>query len=197
MLKKDSFHWSDKAQVAFTQLKEAVANHLVLAPPKFSKPFIIECDASGFGVGVVLMQNHRPIAFHSQTVKGKRFHFSTYDKELLPLATAIKKWRPYLLGRPFVVKTDHQSLKFLLEQRIGTPAQQKWITKLMEYSFAVEYKKGIDNKVADALSRKLDEDHETEQLKCKSSSLFLLSFHDPTWINLLKDCYQQDALSFS
>lgn len=113
------------------------------------------------------------------------------------MATAIKKWRPYLLGRPFVVKTNHQSLKFLLEQRIGTPAHQKWITKLMEYSFAVEYKKGIDNKVADALSRKLDEDHETEQFECKSSSLFLLSFHNPTWINLLKDCYQQDALSFS
>ncbi|XP_075665366.1 uncharacterized protein LOC142635031 [Castanea sativa] len=72
--------------------------------------------------GAVLMPDNRPIAFHSQVLKRKYLHLSTYETELLALASVVKKCRPYLLGRPFVVKIDHQSLKFLLEQRIATPA---------------------------------------------------------------------------
>ena len=68
------------------------------------------------------MQNHKPIAFHSQALKGKSLALSTYEKELLALVVVVKKWRPNLLGRPFVIKTYYQSLKYLLEQRIGTPA---------------------------------------------------------------------------
>ena len=68
------------------------------------------------------MQHNQPIAFHSQALKGKHFHPSTYEIELLALATVVRKWRPYLVGKPFVVKIDHQSLKFLLEQRIAAPA---------------------------------------------------------------------------
>jgi len=64
------------------------------------------------------MQNQRPIAYHSQTLKGKYLAFSTYEKELLALVVAVKKWRPYLLGKPFVIKIDHQNLKYLLEQKI-------------------------------------------------------------------------------
>ncbi|XP_075670497.1 uncharacterized protein LOC142640323 [Castanea sativa] len=88
----------------------------------FFKTFTIECDASGVGLGAILMQDHRPIVFHSQVLKGKALHLSTYENELLALVTAVHKWRPYLLGRPFVIKTDQQSLKYILEQRIGTPA---------------------------------------------------------------------------
>ena len=122
LLKKDGFLWTNKAFTTFNHLKAAVAQPPVLALPNFTKPFTIECDASGFGFGAVLMQDNRPIAFHSQVLKGKHLHLSTYETELFALATAVKKWRPYLLGRLFVVKTDHQSLKFLLEQRIATSA---------------------------------------------------------------------------
>ena len=131
---------------------------LVLALPDFSKPFTIECDAFGIGLGAVLMQDHRPIAFHSQVLKGKALHLSTYEKELLALVITVHKWIPYLLGRPFVIKTDQQSLKYILEQMIATPAQQKWLAKLLGYLFVVEYKKGCDNRIANALSRKVDVD---------------------------------------
>lgn len=70
----------------------------------------------------------------------------------------MKKLRTYLLGRPFVIKTNHQRLKYLLEQRVGTLTQQRWITKLLGYAFIVEYKKGRENVVADALSRRQGEE---------------------------------------
>ena len=107
LLKKDGFHRLDKALLAFNELKATVAQPPVLALPDFSKPFIIECDALGYGLGAILMQKHRPIAYHSQALKGKHLHLSTYEIELLALAIAIKKWRPYLLGRPFIVRIDY------------------------------------------------------------------------------------------
>ena len=88
-------------------------------------------------------------------MKGKSVHLSPYEKELLALVTAMRKWRPYLFGKPFVIKTDHQSLKYFLEQRISTLMQQRWITKLLGYSFIIDYKKGKENVVADALSRQV------------------------------------------
>ena len=121
-------------------LKDAISCPPMLALPDFTKPFTMECDASSLGLGVVLMQDHRPIAYHSQALRGNKVSLSTYEKEFLVLVVAVKKWRPYLLGRPFVIKTNHQSLKYLLKQRMGTPAQQKWITKLLGYAFIVEYK---------------------------------------------------------
>ena len=137
------------------------------------------------------MQEHRPIAYHSQALKRKHLHLSAYETELLALPTTVKKWRPYLLGRPFIVRADQQSLKFLLEQRIATPAQQKWLAKSLGYAFIVEYKKGVENKVADALSRRSDyismfgQHEEFSKVSC----LLLLSVLDPTWLYILRDSY--------
>ena len=204
LLKKDSFQWSAQAKLAFNTLKQAMSQPPVLALPNFTKPFVVECDASSIGLGAVLIQNHRPLAFHSQALKGRSLLLSTYEKELLALVTAVKKWRPYLVGRPFVIKTDQQSLKFLLEQRIGTLAQQKLFTKLLVYSFIVEYKKGKENKAVDALFRKEKasamqprEGFVSSSLDVASSSLdvasFLISFPYHTWLTILKDSYNEDA----
>jgi len=152
-----------------------------LALPNFSQPFIIECNASGLGIGAVLMQDRKPIAYLSKALKGKALHMSTYENELFSLVTTIQKWRPYLLGQFFIVKTDQQSLKFLLEQKVGTPFQQKWLTKLLGYDFIVEYKKGVDNRVADALSKR--EDWGTEV------ALSLLSIPHADWVEELKAQY--------
>ncbi|XP_075654799.1 uncharacterized protein LOC142624966 [Castanea sativa] len=143
---------------SFRKLKAVVCQPHVLALLDFSKPFTIECDASGVGLGAILMQEQRPISFHNQLLKGKALHLSTYEKELLALVTIVHKRRPYLLGGPFVIKIDQQSLKYILEQWIATPAQQKWLAKLLDYLFVVEYKKGYENKVVDALSKRVDDD---------------------------------------
>ena len=85
-------------------------------------------------------------------------------------------------------------MKFLLEQRIATPAQQKWLAKLLGYAFIVEYKKGVENKVADALSRRSNYIPKSCQLdeSPKASCLLLLSIPDPTWLHILRDSYSQD-----
>ncbi|KAA8549573.1 hypothetical protein F0562_001409 [Nyssa sinensis] len=72
---------------------------------------------------------------------------------MLVVIKAVRKWRPYLLEKPFTVRTDHQSLKYLLEQRITTPAQSRWIPKLLGYDYIIEYKRGSENQAADSLSR--------------------------------------------
>lgn len=131
LLKKNPFVWIEDDKAAFEKLKEAVSRPPVLTLPDFTKVFVIECDASGSGIGAVLMQEQRLIAYLSQALKGKTLYLSTYEKELLALVMAVRKWRPYVLGQTFVVKIDQQSLKYLLEQKIGTPSQQKWIFKLL------------------------------------------------------------------
>jgi hypothetical protein len=187
LLKKNSFHWTDQATAAFLQLKQALTSPPVLCLPDFTKTFTIECDACGTSLGAVLMQEGRPIAFFSQALKGQALFLSTYEKELLSLVTAVQKWRPYLLGQSFKVKTDQQSLKFLLEQKVGTISQQKWLSKLLGYDFVIEYKKGKENRVADALSRKFEEVVNQEEL-----SISLISFPTPNWIAELKQSYLHD-----
>lgn len=191
LLRKDSFVWSFKASHAFQLLKNAMSNPPVLALPDFSKPFVVECDAFGLGVGAVLMQNQMPIAFHGQALKGKALTLSTYEKELLALVVVVKKWRPYLLGRLFVTKIDHQSLKYLLEQKIWTLAQQKWITKLFGYAFIVEYKHGKENLVADALSRREATVDVTADFD-RVGTLCIISFPTPTWLDDLKISHESD-----
>ena len=194
LLKKDSFYWSNEAELAFHQLKDAMVKPLVLALPNFDHPFVVEYDAFGRGIGAVLMQHGRPIAYHSQTLKGKNLALSTYEKKLLALVIAVKRWRAYLISMPFIFKIDQHSLKYLLEQKIGTPAQQKWFAKLLGYVFVMEYKKGKDNLVADALFRKADFEDCTswEFVEAHKGVLCMVSFPSPAWLTDLKASYVFD-----
>ena len=114
---------------------------------------MIECDASGIGLGAILTQENRPVVYFSQALKGLALSLSTYEKEMLAIVKAIKLWCPYLLGKPFTVRTDQKSLKYLLEQRITTPTQTRWLLKLLGYDYEIEYKRGPENQGADYLSR--------------------------------------------
>ena len=106
--------------MAFKQLKQALTSPPVLCLPDFTQRFVIECDASGIRLGAILSQQNQPVAYFSEALKGLVLALSTYEKEMLAIIKAIKKWRPYLLGKPFVVRIDQKSLKYLLEQRITT-----------------------------------------------------------------------------
>jgi len=184
LLKKRAFKWDSEADQAFKQLKKAVSTPPILALPDFNQSFVIECDASGIGLRAVLMQEGQPISYFSKSLKGRELSLSTYEKELLALVIAVQKWMPYLLGQAFKVKTDQQSLKYLLEQRVRTPTQQKWLSKLIGYDFVVEFRAGRENLVADALSR-----HEDTTEK---GTLWAISTPIVNWADRLKDSYKTD-----
>ncbi|GJU37686.1 reverse transcriptase [Tanacetum coccineum] len=142
-----------KAQEAFERLQQVMIQSSVLALPNFNEEFVIETDTSGFGIGAVLQQNKHPIAYLSKTLALKNQSMSTYEKELLAVVLALQKWRGYRLDRHFKIRTDHFSLKYVLDQRITTPFQSKWLPKLVGFDYEIEYKKSADNATADALSR--------------------------------------------
>jgi hypothetical protein len=183
LTKKDAFSWTPEATKAFEQLKEVMCTAPVLTTPDFTKTFIVECDASGNGIGAVLMQEGRPLAFESRPLKGRDLHKPIYEKEMMAILHALKKWRPYLIGRHFKVKTDHDSLKYFLEQRLSSEEQQKWVTKILGYDFEIVYKKGKQNVVADALSRK---DEDVEAFLCA------ISIIQPDWIIEARDEWKND-----
>jgi len=143
----------------------------------------VECDAVGNGIGAVLIQEEKLIAFESCPIKGKYLHKAIYEKEMLEILHALKKWKPYLTGRHFKVKTNHDSLKYFLEQRLSSEEQQKWVTKMLGYDFEIICRKWKQNVVADALSRK---DEDVEALFC---AIYIIQLD---WINKEKDEYNND-----
>ncbi|KAH9687361.1 hypothetical protein KPL70_014745 [Citrus sinensis] len=124
LLCRDAFNWTPTATTAFEALKQAMVAAPVLRLPNFELDFIIETDASNVSIGAVLMQDNHPISYYSKKLGPKLQVASTYIKELNAIAEAIHKWRQYLLGRFFIIRTDHKSIKELLQQVIQTPDQQ-------------------------------------------------------------------------
>ena len=103
----------------------------VLALPNFAEPFVVETDASEFGIEVVLMQNQRPIAYFSQVLTTQACLKSVYERELIAIVLAVQKW----LGRHFIVHTNQHNLKYLLEQRLVSKDHQCWLSKPLGYHF--------------------------------------------------------------
>ncbi|WVZ53447.1 hypothetical protein U9M48_004387 [Paspalum notatum var. saurae] len=154
LLKKNGFAWSKRAEEAFQRLKLALTTAPVPTLPDFQPLFILECDASGTGCGAVLHQGAGPVAFFSRAFAPRHRGLAAYEHELIGLVQAVRHWRPYLWGRTFVIRTDHYSLKYLLDQRLVTILQHHWVSKLLGFDFSVEYRPGRSNVVADALSRR-------------------------------------------
>jgi hypothetical protein len=124
LLKKNSFTWTPVTAQGFQTLKMAMCTTPVLALLDFTKAFVLECDASGKGIGVVLMQEGQPLAFTSKKLSERNMDKPIYEKEMLDILHAVDLWHPYLLGQRFQIKTNHQSLNYFLEQRISSPEKQ-------------------------------------------------------------------------
>lgn len=107
--KHKNFQWTPLAQDAFDALKVAMTNTPVLVLPDFNKPFCIETDACGTGVGAVLLQEEHPVAYYSKALSPLNQKLSIYEQEFLAIIMAIDKWRSYLLRCPFVIRMDRSS----------------------------------------------------------------------------------------
>jgi len=132
LLKKGAlFLWSTVHDAAFHALKQALTSAPVLALPDFSKPFCVETDASGTGIGAVLTQEGHPLAFLSKSQCPRSQGLSTYEKEYLAILLVLDHWCSYLQHAEFHILTDQKSLVQWSEQRLHTPWQQKVFTKLI------------------------------------------------------------------
>ncbi|GKC13696.1 putative mitochondrial protein [Tanacetum coccineum] len=154
LLKKNSFEWFGIAQEAFEKLKNVMVQAHVLGLPNFKKEFNVENDSCGTGISVVLQQDGRTLAYLSKALSPRHQAMSTYEKEFLAVILALKNRKGYLMDRHFKIKTNHFNLKYLLDQRLTTPFQAKWLPTLLGYDYEIAYKKGSENVVVDALSKK-------------------------------------------
>ncbi|CAL1379503.1 unnamed protein product [Linum trigynum] len=182
LLCKNGFVWNAAAEEAFAALKTAMMTAHVLALPDFSRPFVLETNACGVGVGAVLSQGGRPLAYFSKALCVKNQGLSTYEKEYLAVLLAVDHWRHYLEGRTFTILTDHESLKFLMGQKVHTAIHKKGLVKLMGLDFQIKYRKGKYNGAADALSRLFDD--ELEEVKCGALTSVL-----PEWLVEIEQTY--------
>ncbi|KAG7564224.1 Retrotransposon gag domain [Arabidopsis suecica] len=152
--KNEEFTWGPNQEASFQELKKRLTQAPLLVLPNFEKTFEVECDASGIGIGAVLTQGGKPVAYFSEKLHGPTLNYPTYDKELYALVRAMETWQHYLLPREFVIHTDHETLKHLRGQTNLKKRHAKWLEFIEAFPYVIKYKKGKENVVADALSRR-------------------------------------------
>ncbi|GMF62100.1 unnamed protein product [Phytophthora fragariaefolia] len=163
LLKKDAvWSWTSKAQQAFEAIKSSLQSAPILALHDEDRPFSVVCDASDFAIGCALLQadaegRERVVPFQSRQLKAVEKNYPVHDKELLAMKYALVKFRVHLLGRkPFVIYTDHASLRTATSSPHLSQRMARWFSFFAEYNATVEYKPGKQNVLADALSRRPD-----------------------------------------
>ena len=148
------FEWSDDCERSFQELKERLVTAPILTIPSSSGGFVVYSDASRQGLGCVLMQHRRVMAYASRQLKPYERNYPTHDLELATMIFALKIWRHFLFGETYEIFTDHKSLKYLFSQKESNMRQRRWIELLKDYDCIIQYHRGKANVVADALSRK-------------------------------------------
>ncbi|GJX54992.1 putative reverse transcriptase domain-containing protein, partial [Tanacetum coccineum] len=152
--KKVKFEWGDKQETTFQILKQKLYSAPILALPEGSEDFIVYCDASIKGLGAVLIQREKVIAYASRQLKIHEKNYTTHDLELRAVVFSLKLWRHYLYGTKCTVFTDHKSLQHILNQKELNIRQRHWLELLSDYDCEICYHLGKANVVTDALSRK-------------------------------------------
>jgi hypothetical protein len=148
------FEWGAPQEDAFNTLKERLTHAPLLQLPNFDKVFELECDASGIGLGAVLLQDHKPIAYFSEKLSGAALKYSTYDKELYALVRTLQTWQHYLWPREFIIHSDHEALKHIRTQTNLNRRHAKWVEFIESFPYIIKHKNGKENVIADALSRR-------------------------------------------
>ncbi|GJU10627.1 reverse transcriptase domain-containing protein [Tanacetum coccineum] len=152
--KHKEYVWGEEQERAFQTLKDNLYNVPILALPGGSEDFMVYCDASGLGLGCVLMQRRKVIAYAARQLKIYEKNYTTHDLELRAVVFALKIWRHYLYGTKSIIYTDHKSLQHIFNQKELNMRQRRWIELFSNYDCKIRYHPGKENVVADALSRK-------------------------------------------
>jgi hypothetical protein len=159
MKKEEKFIWNAERDEAFRTLKKLLTTSPVLAQSDITKSFDVYCDASGTGLGCVLMQEGRVIAYSSCQLRPHEEHYPTHDLELAFVVHTLRTWRHYLLGNVAHIFTDHKSLKYFFTQPDLNMRQRRWLELIKDYDLEIHYHPGKASMVADALSRKAHYNH--------------------------------------
>lgn len=166
--KDEVYVWTEECQNAFDQFKERLSNPPILIFPDFTQPFILRTDCSMLSASGILSQgeipNDRPIHYFSKVLNSAQTRYSTVEKELLAIILSVEYFHYYLIGREFMIITDHRPLTYLFENKNISARLHRWRYALMSYQFKIIYKPGKGNTVADALSRvQIEPDNENEE----------------------------------
>jgi hypothetical protein len=155
LLKKGvKFDWGQKCEDVFDTLRRHLTTAPMLAQPDNTKSFYMYCDASGTGLGCVLMQDNRVIAYASRALRPHEQNYPTHDRELAAVVHALKIWRHYLMGAHCNIYTYHKNLKYIFTQADLNMRQSRWLELVNDYDLEVHYHPGKANIVADAMSHK-------------------------------------------
>nr|CAB3504478.1 unnamed protein product [Digitaria exilis] len=153
LLKKGvKFEWNDKCEEAFHTLRRHLTSAPVLAQPDCTKPYDVYCDASGTGLGCVLMQENRVIAYASRALRPHEQNYPTHDLELAAVIHALKMWRHYLMGVPCNIYTDHKSLKYVFTQAHLNMRQRRWLELAKDYDLSEGHAEHGDHEVRELVA---------------------------------------------
>ena len=154
----EKFNWTAEVEAAFNQLKQALTEAPVLGYPSLDGQFILDTDASNLAIGAVLSQVQdgveRVLAYYSRSLDQAEKNYCVTRKELLAAVKAIRHFHPYLLGRSFILRTDHAALRWLINFRSPEGQIARWLQQLQQYDYHVEHRQGAKHNNADALSRR-------------------------------------------
>jgi hypothetical protein len=136
------FSWGTRQENAFDMRKDKLTHASLLQLPDFNKTFELECDSSGIGLGGVLLQERKPIAYFSEKLSGPILNYSTYDKELYALVRCLETWQYYLWPKEFIIHSDHESLKHICSQGKLNHRHAKWVEFVESFLMLSSTRKG-------------------------------------------------------
>jgi hypothetical protein len=155
------FQWTMDCERSFQHLQQLLTSAPILRITDPNEDFIVCTNACNEGLGGVLSENGFAICYESRKLKEHERNYATHDLELAVIVHALRKWRHYLMGKRFELRTNHNGLKYLFDQPNLNDRQSRWLEFLSKYDFYIRHIKGKENKVADALSRRVNELHAT------------------------------------